>query len=347
MNSQDRQRLVRRILNGYLYTDVYFKQVPYKVKFVDPSPEILSEIDYEIDKINKDAEDLMSLEESYEILTKEGQWSDNQDIELDKLKIDMKLLNSRLLQCKFKLIEKRNIESIIEKRKVRIIDLEEKKNALYNNTKEHFLDHSFKKLLISRITHGLSVETMRLSGMLETLIVCYYKDNFISEKVIRELARSDPWRIFWITSKTTSTPLFRNPVGDMTDLQYILVSWSRIYDYAFEHSESPGDDIINNDIEFDAWYQSECDKSKQRQKTVSSGISNGKFSTSELFIPADIEGAQKVYELNDPVTRKKIKNRQKIIEKEQYIAEGDLPDVRKEIMMHANKMAGQKIKERG
>jgi hypothetical protein len=349
MNLQERSALLRRITNGYFYTNFSFKNNKYKLKFIDPTPDLLCEADFYISNLKEDLSNhnLISLEESYDILKRDGRWSNELDLELDKLNIDITLLEKKLLACEYKLIEQRALSDIIIKKKSRIEVLENKKNSLYNNTQEYFLDLSLKKFILQNITIGLSKDSFAIPGLIETLIVCYYKDHSISESTIRTLARTDPWRIYWTVSKTTSTSLFRHASVEMTDLQYALVSWTRVYDFAFEHPSSPGDDIINDDVKFDAWYKNECNKISQDRKNSVSKTQGNKLATHELFIPADKEGAKKVYELNDSTVRSKIKQRQKVINELNIVNDADLPDIKRDIAMHSNKIGQAKIAERG
>jgi hypothetical protein len=48
MNYQEKQTILRRIVNGYFYTDVKFKGNEYRAKFIDPTQDILSENDYHL-----------------------------------------------------------------------------------------------------------------------------------------------------------------------------------------------------------------------------------------------------------------------------------------------------------
>ncbi len=71
--------------------------------------------------------------------------------------------------------------------------------------------------------------------------------------LIRQIARSVEWRMFWTLSRENLPALFDRPIGDITFNQRLLIYWSRVYDSAFETPEPPEKDIIEDDDLFDQW----------------------------------------------------------------------------------------------
>ncbi len=70
---------------------------------------------------------------------------------------------------------------------------------------------------------------------------------------IREMARSTEWRLTWSLSRENLPALFNRTIGDLTINHKMLIYWSRVYDSAFESTETPEDDVINDDTRFDDW----------------------------------------------------------------------------------------------
>jgi len=128
----------------------------------------------------------------------------------------------------------------------------------------------------------------------------------------------------------------------MTDLQYSLVFWSKLYDFAFESMDRPSHEIIADDEKFDHWYKTECErlegelKKNKLKNTIDDAYGGG---GSEVFIPADREGAKEVYDLNDLNAKNRITQRQKAIEIKKEVREEQLPDVKRDIQMEAVKAA--------
>jgi len=67
----------------------------------------------------------------------------------------------------------------------------------------------------------------------------------------------------------------------------------------------------------------------------------------EQFIITDASGAEKVYSLNDPINRAKIKAKQQIIEKRTVVKVQNMPDSQAEMRQLAMKKWRDKVKKRG
>jgi hypothetical protein len=129
----------------------------------------------------------------------------------------------------------------------------------------------------------------------------------------------------------------------MTEYQYMLTLWTNVYNFAYNSTNCPDDSVIGDDTKFDAWYKSEVDR-LERDKNVNQ---MGEVKGNEMFIPADEEGAKEVYKLNDPMARQELKNKLDFINKQnREIPEAELPDVKREIQMQANRMASQSTQDR-
>jgi len=70
---------------------------------------------------------------------------------------------------------------------------------------------------------------------------------------IREMARSTEWRLTWSLSRENLPALFNRTIGDLNINHKMLIYWSRVYDSAFESTETPDDEVINDDMRFDEW----------------------------------------------------------------------------------------------
>jgi hypothetical protein len=225
-----------------------------------------------------------------------------------------------------------------------------KKSQLYDITAEAFAEQARRRFIISHIHSFPDVQIKPSVLVLNRLIVCYYSDNTIEESSLRELARSDPWRTYWTVAKDIGTPLFDKPISDMTDLQYALIRWSKIYDFAFESSNRPDDGVIEADDQFDAWYVEECERLESEMAASRKDSGGGKGAKSgglmTTMIPADRDGAKEVYNLNDPAARNTIRERQKVIEAKKEVKETELPDVKRQLRMDMNRMAGAGITRR-
>lgn len=90
-------------------------------------------------------------------------------------------------------------------------------------------------------------------------------NRFISEKDLRQIARSPQWRFKWNGSKSCGA-LFGRPLIELDLEQQALVYWSQVYDSAYEAYERPSDDIINDDEKLDKWFEEQSKKRKEKDK---------------------------------------------------------------------------------
>jgi Skp family chaperone for outer membrane proteins len=342
MEFVEKQRIIRRICSGTLYGIVSFQENEYPVTFKDPSLNLSTQADWIYKKMYDKLEDqgALTLEQSYGILKMEGKWSDDLENELTGIQKDLENLNKNLEKVKFNKTEQRAIKATIEKGKKRLGELYNIKNQLALSTIEYIANRNRQRFLIANIVQLEHSELLDVPAFKDSLIVYYFEESSISESQLRKIARTDPWRLYWTTSKDTGTPLFPHSSVEMTDLQYMLVLWTRVYDFAFSSTNRPAENVIDDDDRFDAWYQSEVTRVNEEINKASfdqgSNIGSGGI---EHFIPADQEGAAEVYALNNLESRSRILQRQKAVEKEGQVKEANLPDVKRDIQMELNKMA--------
>lgn len=106
--------------------------------------------------------------------------------------------------------------------------------------------------------------------------------NGIPTTTIRYIARSNLWRIRYITSLKTSESLFGIPTTDYSDDMLNLVFWSNYYQNIYEMmpDDRPSDSIIEDDEALDAYmssYYEEKDK-ENKARSYSKKIGRGKLS---------------------------------------------------------------------
>lgn len=92
--------------------------------------------------------------------------------------------------------------------------------------------------------------------------------NGIPTNIIRYLARSNLWRIRYITSLKTSEALFGVPTSDYSDDMLNLVFWSNYYQNIYEMmpDDRPSDSIIDDDEALDAYMNSFYEEKEKESK---------------------------------------------------------------------------------
>lgn len=178
--------------------------------------------------------------------------------------------------------------------------------------------------------------------------VSLYRENSIDVSDIRYIARNDPWRSMWISSKNGSK-LFDRCTTEYTKDQITLCSYSIMYDNVYENPESPSDEVIDDDDCLDGWMiKSKRDRDKEKkEKSIDDGIKNPKIKNAKevIIFANNQEEAQDIYSLNDDFSRSIINSRQKTIaESNEKVTDLQFPDVQIELTKRNNEMFNNKFK---
>lgn len=290
------------------------------------------------------------------LLIEKGSWSVEQEQRVKDLEENLKKFNQQLPLLEFKSNEKKTVVRYIEVTKAEISRLNKIKNALLANSAEYIARLEVYKRYLFWLAHneyGNRIwETWYSfcqadSNFINILLTEAYLENDLNDTNIRALARNEPWRSTWLTSCKTGH-LFPHANCDMTDYQRTLVSWSLIYDNAFEHPECPSYDVIQNDVLFDQWMLEQSEKrKKESQKRPEDFITNSAIKNSqEIGIVVDSpEDAKRIYALNDPLSMQTVKSREKTIVEKGVAKETDMPDVRHRLQMMLNNQQIDHIKK--
>jgi hypothetical protein len=122
-----------------------------------------------------------------------------------------------------------------------------------------------------------------------------------------------------------------------------------MYDNVGEHHESPSQEVIEDDICLDGWFIFQDRKMKEEKKKgqADNMISNEKIRNSgEVFVMAqDQENADEIYDMNNPLARGTVKQRQEQIEGSENMDFKELQDVKQDIAVQRQQMLSDKFKK--
>ena len=170
--------------------------------------------------------------------------------------------------------------------------------------------------------------------------------QMIDVPTFRRIARSDMWRTYWAANKTY---LFDKPATELTDEQRTLISFTKMYDAAYESSDPPPDPVFDDDDMFDGWILLQNEKMKQdRQKNnENKALGNRMANAQELLIMAtDKDDAQNIYNMNSSVGKSIITERNNVISKNKQVDVTKLPDIKQEIQLSANESLKNKMRKK-
>jgi hypothetical protein len=346
MDYVEKTDLIRSITVGIFYFNLpTVTNGHISIKFREPSVEELCEAASIYRSFFDSAvkSGALTKEEALKQLEKDGVWTSVEISKLENLQKQKKELSKQIEGLVFQKKKKERVEKTIEVISQKIKELELVRGTYDHMTAEYMAEVRRKQWLLPKITEIVDPEFKHLlqdNAFIYQLIVYYY-EALPKESQIRELARSSPWRNYWSFCRESGNYTFGGDVTRYTDSQFLLVSWSKAYDFAFESDNRPDDSVLNNDTLFDEWYSGEVEKMERARKEskLKNGQANndGKLAYREEFIVADPESAADVYNLNNPIDRNKIKKIQQEVSQKGEIREGQLKTVVGELDMARNR----------
>ena len=170
-----------------------------------------------------------------------------------------------------------------------------------------------------------------------------------SEQETRDLVRNEPWSSLWNVASKSQTKLFEN--DELTLAQKNLLVWSQTYDNVQESMDCPPPFVIEDDDLLDGWFVKQSKKRAEEKKKEDLDEKLGKNADKqEVFLMAQKEDTEQIGyigDLNDPKSKAIKKSRTDTI---LTAGEGvrtkhqDLPDVKRELQIEANKLAMERMK---
>lgn len=168
----------------------------------------------------------------------------------------------------------------------------------------------------------------------------FYSNAILSEREIRELARTEPWYSTWSTSQKLGVSPFK---CDITEEHKRLIMWASLYDNIQESPECPSQEVINDDDMLDGWMivqRREREQAKFKRDSENK-FGNKKISNAdEVFIVKDYYNApeqkpedfvKEVDSLNDGVSALIKKQRVAQMHRAGTIKEQDFVDVKRDM----------------
>lgn len=339
MDSADRKKLINRIITGYV--PVIFLDKLYYIYDSNPESEYIAEY-----YAQKDLEEVDYIDaiEQRAILENKNIWTSKLEKELENLEKDQERIQKNIPLLKFKSYEKDRMEKMLFYNRKRCAELVKQRESISYYTREYFEKISKYRYLIfvntyynnKRVWNNIEeFENNTDNSIINTLIQKVYFNTEFNESVIRELARTDPWRTIWKAS-SNGNPLFNHSTSSMTEYQKAIVSWSLLYDNVYESMDCPDESIINNDAELDSWLLEQSEKRKREKKTKALDNMAGNHAEVGIFVDS-YEDAQKVYELNSPDIRQKLESREKHLLAKGTVEEQHFADSQQKLKMMKNR----------
>ena len=203
--------------------------------------------------------------------------------------------------------------------------------------------------IISKTIRDKNNKPVDTSQIPLTKVMEFYNSKIIDSSEFRYIARNDPFRGMWLAGKKQNN-IFDRASINMTKDQIALCQFSSMYDNVHESSESPHEDVIDDDDCLDGWFivqKREYEKTKNRRE-VEKMMGNSKTSKhQEVFLMAqDQHTAKKNQDMNNNVGKNVIATRNAQIDEAGSIKHTHLSDIKQDISMQRTQIALQKTRGR-
>lgn len=281
------------------------------------------------------------------------QWNLETDIQIEGLNKDIHNIRRGLLDFLFNKTKLEQARTLLRRAEEALATRLNQKNSLLQNSAEAHAIMCQQRYLIGCITEtengnqfwetNQEFEQFDDIDIILQLCEMFFRQSRVPIELIRQLARSQQWRVYWEIAKETNH-LFDCSVLQWSQNQRELAYWSTIYDSVYNAYERPVKDIIIDDDLLDSWFIRQGEKIEGKTKGVPDTKSK-RQGRNETFVMADKEGAKCVYDMNDPNSRAKIRARQKILSKQGSIREQDMPDSQSEMRQQLAQMQIKRIKD--
>jgi len=205
-----------------------------------------------------------------------GMWSTDKEDLIESIEDRVNQLESRLLKEKG-VVRRQKTEKEIKEIRREAMRLQNERAAMLVNSADYMAHEQMVFFLLSRLTFDMNGRYIwddvdhfhewhkdhHEAGLY--LAKHLTNDVMVDIRDIRRVARSGEWRLLWTTNSDNVQALFTPNVRDLSMSQKMLIYWSRIYDSAFESTERPSEDIIEDDEKFDIWFQNRLEEREEKK----------------------------------------------------------------------------------
>lgn len=326
MDSKQKDFYILSIRSG-IFLEGSVKILPYKLETLIESHHVYTEA---YDEALEDG--LMTYADIQGYMEDNGLWTrdDEEELKHIKNKIDDKKLKMYNNRTKKPFVEK-------ERRALRILESmwvqhSSKEAALHSQSCEAIADTARLEFLLR--THCLYKNEPVPPSLDSNVLIRAYNKSQYSDTIVRELARTEPWRSLWISSRKVNFKLlFNKDDEDININQRSIILWSNTYDNIQEAYEPPSEDVIEDDDLLDGWfiYSRRKREREQKKKDLEDKMSSSKGKDAdETFVMVNKEeGFDKadIASMNDPEAQVTKARRYAQLAKEKQVEYSKLVDV--------------------
>jgi hypothetical protein len=357
MDSEKKESIIHQITAGEYIVDCRDRTFIFK----EPTKSLLIIGLTKREQIRKECSTAgyITIEQEQKMLFDNFIWSEEDDQKLELLVNDIKTFRKNKKQYQFQSLKVAQLDAMIKQAEEESMKLLSLKNTYHYQTLNYQTELLYNQWILHQCLYDIDgnkiwntqddfdneVDAQLISDLIRSI---FYTGTF-SEKSIREIARSEPWRTRWKTSQKTGESLFYTPVGFQSKMQHNLCYWSLLYDAILDNPDCPSYDVLNNDELLNEWLLDKQEEHESKTKNPKNApVSNNPkiANAQEVFVMVNTpEDARKVYNnLNTPDSRRRLRTRQQLLREKGRVKEYEMPDTQLFLRTEANRLAADTIK---
>jgi len=344
MNVYEREYFVSRIRSGFYH----IKDGNTKIKVMTPTMEDDFFANEHFMEVLEEAklEGYMTQDQMLNWMMTQGLWSEKKEKDIETVKKDID-------GTKLKMYKRRSEPNIVQGGKQVLEMLNSSLNKLLSQKDEYFsntcegLAFQEKSLFLFERCCYVGKERFDFNSLDPTIYYYSWLGQLLKEGQVRELARNDPWRHYWLFKEDVS--LFNNEGGrDLSVDQKNIMVWSKMYDNVQESPERPSEEVIEDDDLLDGWfiYQREKEKEESVKNDIEDKINNPKMANAQEFVimAKDQNDVDNINKLNTPIALRNKKERINTVKAKGNATDLDFKDKQMEIRNQSNEMFKNKFR---
>jgi hypothetical protein len=332
MKQHEREYFVSRIRSGVYYISINDKLIYVRSPTLEDEYFINEKFKQQYDKCLD--EGLKTEDETVEWMRTRGLWTQKDDEREIGLEKDIERLKKEIYQNRHRSQLREQIRLGIRAGERQLGQSLEKKSKYFSNSCEGIANLAKVSEFFARCCYHNDSKCDIDELGIEFISKKYY-NMILTEKEIRELSRSEPWRSIWVLRDSNAYNIFQNRDTQPTPDQKSMLVWSRMYDNVHESGEAPSDEVIDDNDLLDGWFAIQGQKKKDQamESEIDDKLTNPKIANAnEVFVMADNkEDARRINSLNSLQGQVLKKKRFNQIKAQGVVTPGQMEDERIEM----------------
>lgn len=257
-----------------------------------------------------------------------GLWSQEEDNKIEQIKKDIDKLKKEIFKSRINTNLCQTIRAYLRAAESSISKLREKKSFYYSNTCEAIAtNEKISAFIVKNTFIDDKLYDFEWGPSMDYVLNNYFS-QILAEKTIRYLARTEPWRSFWLLNASNTINLFNKNDRELSIDQRNILVWSKMYDNVYESMESPPESVVEDDDMLDGWFLIQKEQSEKRKldNEIDSLMPKNQKGDEVFLMANSREDVEKIHSMNSSHARTVKQQREKLIEQRGTVNQIDFAD---------------------